>query len=126
MTILISKMINDEAKFSFTDTADLAEFIALSKAGSYDLFILVFNNVRWNGAGSRNDKVIEVIERIRSRGNAGLIALSCWWKEAEFPDKARRAGGDFFFALPFQTPDFLQPVRKCLSLDPAQRQGVPC
>ncbi len=119
MTILISKMVNDQDKFSFTDTGDLAEFIALSEAGSYDLFILVFNNVSWNGAGSRNDKAIEVIERIRSRGNAGMIALSCWWKETEFPDKIRRAGSDFFFALPFDIPDFLQAVRKCLRLEPA-------
>ena len=119
MTLLISKMLNDQAKFSFTDTGDLAEFIALSEAGSYDLFILVFNNVSWNGAGSRNDKAIEVIERIKSRGSAGVIALSCWWKETEFPKKVRRAGADFFFALPFEIPDFLQAVRKCLRLEPA-------
>ena len=81
MTILISKMVNDQDKFSFTDTGDLADFIALTEARTYDLFILVFNNVRWNGAGSRNDKAIEVIERIRSRRNAGVIALSCWCKE---------------------------------------------
>ena len=118
-TIVISKMVNDEDRFSFTDTGDLAEFIALSEARTYDLFILVFNNVRWNGAGSRNDKAIEVIERIKSRGNAGMIALSCWWKETEFPDKVRRAGADFFLALPFETLDFLQAVRKCLRLDPA-------
>ena len=67
MTILISKMVNDKDKFSYTDTGDLAEFITLSEAGSYNLFILVFNNVRWNGAGSRNDKAIEMFERIKSR-----------------------------------------------------------
>jgi hypothetical protein len=99
MTILISKMVNDQNKFSFTDTGELAEFIVLSEAGSYDLFILVFNNLRWSGVGSLNDKAIEVIERIRSRGNAGAIALSCWWKETEFPDKVHRAGANFLPAL---------------------------
>jgi hypothetical protein len=67
-TILISKVINDQDKFSFTDAGDLSEFMLLSEALAYDLFILVFNNVRWNGAGSRNDKAIEVIERTRGRG----------------------------------------------------------
>jgi hypothetical protein len=118
-TILISKMVNDVDKFSFTDTGDLAEFTALSEAGSYDLFILVFNTVRWNGAGSQNDKAIEVIERIKSRPKAGVIALSCWWKEPEFPDKVCRAGADFFLALPFEIPDFLEAVRKCLRLESA-------
>ena len=89
MTILISKMVNDQDKFSFTETGDLAEFFALSEARSYDLFILVFNNLCWNAAGSRNDKAVEVIQGIKSRGSAGVIALSCWWKEAEFPDKIR-------------------------------------
>ena len=50
-TIVISKMVNDQDKFSFTDTGDLAEFITLSEARTYDLFILVFNNLRWNGVG---------------------------------------------------------------------------
>src|SRR6266536_4701644 len=98
ITILISSVVGDKTKVSFTDTGDLAEFIALSKAGCYDLFILILNNLRWNGDGSRMDKGIEVIERIRSRGNAGVIALSCWWKGTEFPDKIRRAGADYFLA----------------------------
>src|SRR5437667_12865773 len=36
MTILISKMVNDQHKFSFTDTGDISEFIALSEARSYN------------------------------------------------------------------------------------------
>ena len=36
MTILISKMVNDQDKFSFTDTGDISEFIALSEARSYN------------------------------------------------------------------------------------------
>jgi len=56
---------------------------------------------------------------MKSRGNAGVIALSCWWQEKEFPDRVRRAGADFFFALPFEIPDFLQAVRKCLRLEAA-------
>ena len=118
MTILISKMVNEEDKFSFTDTGDRAEFIALTEARTYDLFILVFNNVRWNGVGSRNDKAIEMIERIRSRGNAGVIALSCWWKETGFPDKVRRAA--LTFSLPCLSRSLiLCKVRKCIRLDPA-------
>ena len=74
MTILISKMVNDQDKFSYTNTGELAEFIALSETRSYDLFVLVFNNVQWSGTGSRNDKALEVIKRIRSRGNTASPA----------------------------------------------------
>ena len=119
LTILISSEIGDKAKVSFAETGNLAEFIALGEARAFDLFILVFNNLRWCGTGSRNDRAIEVIERIKSRGKAGVIALSCWWKDIEFPDKVRRAGADCFLTLPFEIPDFREAVRTCLRLDAA-------
>src|SRR5437867_1519066 len=117
MTILISSVVGDTAKVSFTDTGDLAEFIALSEAGSYDLFIMILNNLRWNGAGARIDRAIEVIERIKSRENAGIIALSCYYDRPDFPDRVRHAGADCFLTLPFEIPDFRAAVRTCLRLD---------
>ncbi len=78
ITLLTPHLIRDEVKLSFTDTGDLAEFITLSEAGSYDLFILILNNLRWpeNHPGARIFKAIETIEQIRSRGNTRVIAIS--------------------------------------------------
>src|ERR1041384_5964994 len=105
ITLLTPHLIRDDVKLSFTDTGDLAEFIRLSEAGSYDLFILILNNVRWpeDRPGARIFKAIETIEQIRSRGNTGVIAISGYCLGQEFSDKVRQAGADYFLTLPLET-----------------------
>ena len=69
MTFLVRKEIGDEAKESFSDTGDLAQFIVHDDARNYDLVILVLNNILCENMdenrGSRIDRAIRAIERIK-------------------------------------------------------------
>jgi len=124
VTTLVSMKVGDQAKVSFSDSGDLAEFIGLSDARSFDLVILALNNLLLKNndrSGSRIDRDSKAIERIKSRGNARVIALSALCDGPEFPDRVSLSHVDFFFTMPFQPAETRAAIRRCLSLEKSRR-----
>ena len=118
MGFLVTKEIGDEVKVSFSDTSDLAEFIALGDARNYHLVILILNNLLCgdrNDGGSRIDQAIKAIEQIKSRWNSRVIALSGFSDGPEFPGRVLSSGADYFLTLPFQHTEFRAALRGCLT-----------
>lgn len=83
----------------------------------FDLCIVVLNNIIYPSvAGSdRRASALNLVTQLKQASLAPVIAFAGVTDDPSLPQAAVRAGADYFFWMPFDTPDFMEAVRDCLS-----------
>ena len=123
ITELISTCIRDAIKdkcdLDVVSTAHSDELLELAKGKSFDLSILVLNNILFSSDNlpveKRIESSLEVIAHLKTTYKIPIIAIIGWPDEPSFEERAKHAGASFFFKLPFNPADFRNAVSRLLT-----------
>lgn len=126
--------LSDQYDLRIVAADNAVEVLRLAQQRPFDLFIAILNNV-WQGlneirldppdGGTWGDR-ISFLTRLKKQFGKPIIAMS-GLAEMGFEERARRAGADAFFLLPFEMENLLAAVQSCLKiqskslLSPAKR-----
>jgi len=119
LTDLFSTFINEatgnkyDLKIKSSPYAD--ELLELTENGTFDIFILILNNIVFTG-GSRIEKALQLVTHLRETYQKPIIALAGWPDDPSLAEKAKLAGANFFFRMPFKPKDFMEAIKKCLGI----------
>ena len=105
-----------EIKIMSSEYAD--EILQLAKNHTFDLYILILNNIlvppRNQISESAIHEVLRLVTRLKIIYEKPIIGLYGWPYDLTFPEHAIRAGVDFVFTLPIQLEEFKKGIKKCL------------
>ena len=94
------------------------EILQLAKNHTFDLYILILNNIlvppRNQISESAIHEVLRLVTRLKIIYEKPIIGLYGWPYDLTFPEHAIRAGVDFVFTLPIQLEEFKKGIKKCL------------
>ena len=87
-----------------------------------DLFVVVLNNLLIHGLEERLKAALDIISHLKTKYNKPVIAMSGYFEDnPQLGEKAKRAGADAFFFLPFDCAEFVATVRRLLGGETVER-----
>jgi hypothetical protein len=105
-----------DIKIMSSEYAD--EILQLAKNHTFDLYILILNNILippgYQPSESRIEEVLRLVTRLNVIYEKPIIGLYGWPYDPTFPKQVFRAGANFVFRLPFPMDQFINVVKKCL------------
>ncbi len=118
-TALIEKAIGDKYDIKVMQAVYVDELLELVQNHSFDMFILVLNNIIVRNetipAGGRIERILQIVNYLKTTYNKPIITFTGWPKDdPNFSKKAKSAGADFFFFLTADGNDVVNAIRKCL------------
>lgn len=120
LTKILTKFIKDKNDHEVRSLSSPHEKDLLKAAedGSFDMFILLLNNIIYNSHRSREEDLREgafdLVSYMKTRYKKPVIALYGYPDDPDYADKVRSAGADFVFRMPFKAENFLDAIEKCL------------
>ena len=94
------------------------EILQLAKNHTFDLYILILNNILVPPGNQPSESSIEEVLRLITRLHViyekPIMGLYGWPYDLNFPKQAIRAGANFVFRLPFPMDQFIKAIKKCL------------
>ena len=116
----INKIIKGEYDLSVTPVFLGEEILNFAKEHPIDLFIIVINNIIFRSedlsAEHRIEKALNLVSFLSKSYNRPVIALYGWPDDPLFPEKAKQAGANYCFKMPFKFEELKEPIEKCLEL----------
>ena len=119
LSTCIRDAIKDKYDLELKSTAHVDELLELAKGKSFDLSILVLNNIIFPSDNlpveKRIERSLEVIAHLKTTYRKPIIAITGWPDDPSFDERAKHAGASFFFKLPFNPEDFQEAVSQLLA-----------
>jgi hypothetical protein len=93
--------------------------LKLAESHSFDIFILIPNNIIFPRNNltleERGEKLLKIIAHLRATNGKPVMAMSAFWtKDTPFAKKARIAGVSSYLDMPFKPEQFLEPFCRLL------------
>jgi CheY-like chemotaxis protein len=126
LSVIITKLLGGEYDLSVVTARDGDELLRLAEEHSFDIFILVTNNILFKRKNvtikDRGRKVLEIIAHLKATYGKPIIAASAFWtKDTSFAKKAKLAGVSCYLDMPFKSEEFLEPFCRLLEIEPDGR-----
>jgi hypothetical protein len=119
---MISDTIRSKYDLEITSLPLLGEedLLEMAKDGSFDIFILVLNNIIYHNYRTLDEQVREgafhLVSYLHSTYKQPIIALYGYPDDPAHQKKVKLAGADFVFNMPFKLEPFLEAFGECLKL----------
>ncbi len=114
----IKLLIKDNIELNIMTTHFAKELLELMITQEIDIFIPILNNIFFPTENlpreKRVKKAMQLISNFRTTYKNPIIALFGWPNDPSFAEKAKKAGANFAFKLPYKPEDFSEAVKKCL------------
>jgi hypothetical protein len=105
-----------DIKIRSSEYAD--EILQLAKNNTFDLYILILNNILVPPGNQPSESCIEELLRLVTRLNVlyekPIIGLYGWPYDPTFPKQVISAGANYVFPLPLPMDQFIKVVKICL------------
>jgi hypothetical protein len=116
----IKLVVEDKYELLVTPAFLAEEILNFAKEHPIDLFIIVINNIIFRSedlsAEHRIEKALNLVSFLSKSYNRPVIALYGWPDDPLFPEKAKQAGANYCFKMPFKFEELKKPIEKCLEL----------
>ena len=116
---LIKEVTGNEYDMKISSTVYSNELLEFARSGSFDLFILILNNIVFPSGNisfeNRIRKSLQLVAHLKNQYQKPVIALAGWPHDSSLTKKAHLAGANFFLPLPFKPENFMEVIEKCLS-----------
>ncbi len=60
------------------------------------------------------ERLLQIVSHLKTTYNRPMITITGFPRDPSIGNKAKLAGADFFFLLPFTVEDFEDAIKKCL------------
>jgi hypothetical protein len=118
MEDFVRQVIEENYALRYTATGSAVELLKTAQEGGADIFLMLLNSIPFSGgndpAEERVDRVLKLVAHLKAKYGAGVIGLYSWPKHPYFPRRAKMAGVDFLFRVPFELKDFRPALEACL------------
>ena len=114
----INFLIKDKYELKVMTALFAKELLRCAQDYEFDIFIPIINNILFSSAKlpveKRVEKALKLITHFKGTYKKPIIAFFGWPNDPAFAEKARQAGANYAFKMPYKTEDFREAVMGCL------------